>query len=652
MANGSVGRNTGTITSNEPHSLAAYITGNGTTFTNDGIINIDNGAIGILVKDGATGINKGTITMGTTIPTYGGKTVGMAAYNGTIVNDGRIVVGAGIGMMVGHGGYLNNQGIIEVHNGIGIQGEGIVINKGNIILSTSSSISDSLGTSADAGIGSIKISNNGTITISDKYVSVGGTLITDGVLVLDGAYADVTTGTPLFSAKHVSGEIIILPNFAMTGNGKTYEIENFVKVAGTTVTGSEITPIIGPLFVAKITDDGRLIIVKRPYTDITIGERFDTLYSEWDKLLEDNPYSKDGMALKGMNTYLAGLIDESTYRKEASRMLSETRGDIYATIQTRMSNIQKVFDASFDEMVYSYNFTRDTDKYSIIYKKGEYKDPTIGIDDYDYSITGLMYMKEYESRNFNNKWGYTFGFTVSKFEFDDSPIYGSKSKEDVYSLRAGIHNVKTFGDDGTVKLLSRLELGYNRHEATRKLEMETLRTNKGKYNTYTVTLDNKLEKTLYNSLNTKIDLYAAINLEYGAINGFSEKSGNNGGLLLNIKDNDYFSIQPEIGTSVHRRFYLGNKLSLKIQGTIAYAYELGDNYDGNKVRSKSTGGSWTNLIEPEKEEGIFKGNIGVALEKTDHYGVTFEVERREHSNKKSGDTSFGIRFNYKFMNSK
>lgn len=92
MANGSVGRNTGTITSNEPHSLAAYITGNGTTFTNDGIINIDNGAIGILVKDGATGINKGTITMGTTIPTYGGKTVGMAAYNGTIVNDGRIVV--------------------------------------------------------------------------------------------------------------------------------------------------------------------------------------------------------------------------------------------------------------------------------------------------------------------------------------------------------------------------------------------------------------------------------------------------------------------------------------------------------------------------------------------------------------------------------
>lgn len=38
----------------------------------------------------------------------------------------------------------------------------------------------------------------------------GGTLTTDGNLIINGAYVDVTTGVPLFNAHSVSGEVNIL----------------------------------------------------------------------------------------------------------------------------------------------------------------------------------------------------------------------------------------------------------------------------------------------------------------------------------------------------------------------------------------------------------------------------------------------------------
>ncbi|MDR3259600.1 MAG: autotransporter outer membrane beta-barrel domain-containing protein, partial [Fusobacteriaceae bacterium] len=162
-----------------------------------------------------------------------------------------------------------------------------------------------------------------------------------------------------------------------------------------------------------------------------------------------------------------------------------------------------------------------------------------------------------------------------------------------------------------------------------------------------VTLDNKLEFTLYKSLKTTIDGYIALNMEYGYLSNFSESLGKNGGLTLNVKDNDYLSIQPEIGVKASRRIYLGKKLSLKLEGTLAYAYELGEYYNGNKVRSDNVRREWTALIEPEKEKGKVKGKIAISLEKPDHYGITFEVESNKTDSKRDKDIIYSVRFNYK-----
>jgi hypothetical protein len=651
LEKGATATNTGILESKYERSLAVYAEGKDTQFINNNIINIDNGAVGMLVRNEAIGINNGTINIGSNQPanTYN---VGMAAYGkAQIINNGIINVGHGIGMLIGNFGILENgtTGIITVDNGIGIQGDGTVVNKGTIIvLDGDSSKAIRIGV-PDAEVGAVRIKSTGEVYVNNKYTAIGGTLYTDGMIVVDGAYVDVTTGTPLFAAKSVTGFVNILPNFALTGNGKTYKIENFLSTAGTTVLGSKIKPLMGNLFVGKVTDIGELIIVKRPYADLTMGAKFDTLYDQWDQVLDFVPYGVDGMALKNLNYYLTGISDPEFYTKEAARTMSETRGDIYATIQRRMQNIQKAFDASFDEMLYSHNFTRDTGKYSVMYRTGNYEDSTLGIDDYDYRVTGLMYMKDYDGMRYGNKYGYELGFAVSRFDFDDGPTYGVKSKEDVYSLRAGIHGVISFSKNNNVRLISRLELGYNRHVAKRKLELETLRENKGSYDTYAVTLDNKLEVTLYRGLKTAIDGYVALNAEYGYLSNFSESLGSNGGLTLNVKDNDYFSVQPEIGVKASRRVYLGKKLSLKLEGTLAYAYELGEYYNGNKVRSNSVKNEWTALIEPEKEKGMVKGKIAVSLERADHYGFTVEVESNKDDSKREGDIVYTIRFNYKFL---
>ena len=646
VTDGTKVNNTGTINVKHDFSVGIYGSGEGTYITNGvgGTITVDKGGVGILVQNEAVAENEGTITLGSTAGIYGATTVGMAAYSGaSIINGstGVINVLEGSGMVVGVGATLTNNGVINVTNGIGIEGAGEVINKGNIIITGSGTDVGNTGVGS-AEVGSIKIESDGTVTINDKYVGIGGTLSTAGNLVVDGAYVDVTTGTPLFNAQSVSGEVNILPNFALTGNGISYKIEDFVNTAMGTITGNKLTPVTSPLFIAKVTDDGDLVIAKRPYADLTIGEQFDALDKGLDNILANsNGIGKDAEILKGLNAYLEGLPDYQ-FESEASRKLAETRGDIYSTIQGRMQDINKAFDNSFYELESSYNLTKDSSKYSVIYTDGDYKDPTLGIDDYDYKVMGLLYMKEKEGTEYGSKYGYTLGFTGSKFEFEND------SKEDVYSLRAGVHRVKNLSEEHKVSWLSRIELGYNRHIAERKLKLHETFENKGEYNTYSVALDNRVTKVIYTDLSRQLDIYADLDLEYGKIDGFTESAGSNGGLEVQIKDNDYLSAQLGAGVKASQRIYAGNDVSVKVTADVKYAYELGDNYDGNKARLKNGGEGYYSLITPDEREGKLIGKVGLTVEKANHMGVTFEVEAADEGNRKDSSVKYGVRFNYKF----
>ncbi|WP_232044082.1 autotransporter-associated N-terminal domain-containing protein [Fusobacterium ulcerans] len=584
VTNGTTVNNTGTINVKEDFSVGIYGSGEGTHITNasGATINVDKGGVGILVQNGAVAVNAGTINLGNVDSDYGAITVGMAAYNtAEIINNGVIKVDKGAGMVVGINAKFQNNGYIEVKNGVGIEGQGILENTGNIVVipGYSGTKVETTGVGS-AEVGSIKIDSNGDIHINGNYIGKGGTISTVGNLVVNGAYVDVTTGMPVFNAGNISGEVNILPNFALTGNGITYVIQNFVNAVAGALDETKFTPITSPLFIAKVTGDGDLTIAKRPYADLTIGTQFDALDKGLDNILANSGgIGKDAEILKGLNAYLEGLSADQ-FEGETSRKLAETRGDIYSTIQGRMQDINRAFDNSFYELESSYNLTKDSSKYSVIYTDGDYKDPTLGIEDYDYKIMGLLYMKEKEGTEYGSKYGYTLGFTGSRFEFEND------SKEDVYSLRAGVHRVKNLSEEHKVSWLSRIELGYNRHIAERKLNLHETFENKGEYNTYSVALDNRITKVIYTDLSRELDIYADLDLEYGKVDGFTESAGSNGGLEVQIKDNDYLSAQLGAGVKASQRIYAGNDVSVKVTADVKYAYELGDNYDGNKARLK------------------------------------------------------------------
>ncbi|MGF6906403.1 autotransporter-associated N-terminal domain-containing protein [Fusobacterium sp. PH5-44] len=653
---GATAINAGTMNVKEGFSVGIYGTGITTKIENSGTMNIDNGGTGILVKDSAEVINSGTINILSGAKDYSSKdSIGIAAYTkATIVNTstGVINAGDGIGIYIGTGGIIENKGIINVNNGTGIMGPGTVIaSSGQIIVSGVGSQINA-GSSTTLERGSVLIDKDGNVYVNDNYVGMGGTLVAKGDVILNGAYVAIDSlnnQIPVVSTEGIiSGEVQLLPSFATTGNGYHWYIKDFTDYFTSSGIGGSPVLTSSPLFMVKSVGTD-LVIYKRPYSDLTIGEQFNELYSGLENILQnDSGDGKEAGILKDLNAYLDAVYKasgEEAFNKESARTLAETRGDVYATIQSRMQDVQRSFDNAFTDLLDSYNITKDSGKYSVIYSQGSFEDDTLGLDDYDYRVQGLLYMKEHEGRNFGNKWGYTLGFAVSRFDFDDAPTYGDKSKEDMYSLRAGLHGVKNFNEEDSFRLVSRLELGYNRHETKRTLELDKKYKNDASYNSYQVTFDNRLEKTVYRSLSAKIDLFAGVNMEYGYVGGFSEKGD---GLYLKVKSNDYFSVQPEIGVSAYKRGYIGKKVSIKLAGELSYAYELGENYNRNKAKVRNGSTGYYDLIQPEKEEGIIKGKVGLTIEKANKMGVTFDVEARKHDRKDKTDVRYGVKFKYVF----
>ncbi|MDR3260122.1 MAG: autotransporter-associated N-terminal domain-containing protein, partial [Fusobacteriaceae bacterium] len=655
LKNGAKCYNVGTIIADEDHSVGVYATDTGTEIINNGIITVSNGSTGILAKQSAVVINNGTITVLDEGSSWGGKSIGIAGYAGTLITNsttGIINAGDGIGIYIGTGSRVNNQGIINVTNGTGILGVGVVMNAGIInVIGTGTAVTKT-GTES-LSEGAVTIDETG-IKINGNYIAVGGTFNADQAILLDGAYVDVTTipgrEIPLFTAPDVSGKVRLSSDFVKLGDGYSFKIENFTLALASSLSGN-IEVITSPMYIPKVLGDGSLMIAKKPYKDLVIGEQFADLYNGLDSLLYNDKLglSDDSQLLKRLNGYLEDIFavsGEGGFNREVSRALAETRGDVYSTIQQRINSIQSAFDESFEELLGSYNISKDSSKYSVLYTQGQYKDDTIGIDDYDYRVQGLLYMKEYEGKNFGNKYGFSLGFAVSNFEFDDAPTYGGGSKENVYSLRAGVHNVYNFNDEDTLRLISKLELGYNKHETERKMELDKSYTNKGKYDSYQVSFDNRIEKTIYRSLSGKIDLYAGLNLEYGKISKFDEEITGDSGAALEVKGKDYFSVMPEIGIKGEKRAYIGKKLSAKIEGKISYGYELGNTKHQTKAKIKNGTAGYYELIRPEEEKGNINAKIGFTVERANKAGVTFEIGTRKYDNKSKVDMNYGVRFKY------
>uniref|UniRef100_UPI00261C3055 OmpA family protein n=1 Tax=Fusobacterium sp. TaxID=68766 RepID=UPI00261C3055 len=448
---------------------------------------------------------------------------------------------------------------------------------------------------------------------------------------LDNPLIDITTGKGLgIVAPNIKGGIGLAPNFALTGNGFSYEVKDFIGE------NTDINVETSPLFDSKF--EGKdLIVNKVDYKDVMKDYKYETFYNSLDNTLKGG-IASDIDAIKNMNSYLESFGQTGDFYQEYARTMSEVRGSVYSNIQSRMFDINRNFDNSFDEMEQSYSLSKDTDKYSVIYTGGDYKSGRVEIPDYKYQIMGLQYMREFEETKYDDKYGYTFGFTGSRFKFKDN----GRSKENIYSLKAGVHNVKSFNQD--LDLLTKLDVGLNYHDMERKLAFGSANyKNDSDFYSYYVGLDNKFRKTIFKDYQNEFGAYIGSELEYGRFTDIKE----DGTLALKVKSNDYYIAKGMAGFAGTGRKYLGNDWTAKLTGDIGYSYDFAK-YDENKTKLRNSDSGYTSILAEIDTKGKVTGKIGVGFERLNHLGVTLEGEASRDIARDEDYWRVGLRFNYKF----
>lgn len=633
----SVGTNSGTITADGKNSVGVQAAGN-VQFTNekDGVINVLNGGIGMYAVNGAEIKNDGTINLGDENGKNSTGSIGMYGQGkGTkIINNGVINANHGTGMYVEEGAELYNYKDINIKNGIGIKGSGNLVNKGNIHLEK-----DYNGILEDTGSGNgisadsiIKIENDIAV-IGPNYTGIGGNLESDFDLQLKNPTIDITDKNGLgFNAPNISGGITPTPDFIQKGNGYSFDVKDFA------ADDVNLDINTSPLFDGKIVD-GDLLMNKVDYKDVLKDYEYEEFYNALDETLRTG-ISQDIDALKNLNTYLDSFKNNpDEFNKQYDKLMGEARGSIYSHVQGRMQDINRTFDNAFDEMEQSYNLSKDTDKFSVIHTNGDYKNGRTQVPDYEYRITGLLYMKEFEGTKSRDKHGYSYGFTGSRFKFDDT----GSSKEDVYSLRGGLHNVKYFDKD--LNLLTKLEAGINYHETDRKVfDGKMTHNNDSDFWSYYISFDNKFRKTLYQNYQNEFGAYAGFEAEYGRFTDIKE----DGTLALKIKENDYLSAKAVAGFNGTARKYLGNDWTGKIMGDVGYSYDFGHNYKENESKLRRTDSDYISLMSEIETKGRVGGKIGIGAERLNYMGVTLEAEAARDIERDEDYWRVGLRFNYKF----
>lgn len=663
-ANIKVGKST--VVSGLPPKISVGMAAESGTIENStsGYIHVpDDHGVGMVVNDGGTGINNGSIqvdgklaygmqaTKFSTLENYGTIIVdgansrGMAATDNSIVKNqaGGIIIVNGAdseGIYVDYKATAENYGTINVNGagrtGIYIGSGGVILNAGTINLSGG----------ADGVItGSGSLTNVGDITINGPTASIDGITITNtGTITVNGAldFGTIALGS---TAGHIGtinaesfnkGQFIVLPNVTQGSNHDMYTVQYLNGITNVPNHGS-ITAISHSVsFIADVQKDDtdpnliRVVLVRIPYK----------------KLLAGTDAIEFG---KGLDEIFAGAADKELEMFDALKNISdkdelgatfdnELRGNVYANIQTRMLDINDVFTTSYENLKYNRLYARETLKIGAIMTGGETKSKRAGVEDYDSKSLGAIVLKEYDHMKYGRVSNWSIGFTQTKFDFDPG------SKETVYSLNAGVGFEDYIKDSKNLKYYTRGEVSVNHHETERKIHLSSgTYENTGKFWSGTVEWKNKLRYDIpLDSERINLGVFGTFNLGYGKFEDFKE-SGD--GIELDVQSRDMYIVRPGVGADIaFNKYAQSGKYSLI--GKATAEYELGKVYDGsNKAKIKDTDAGYYKLEKPKEVKDIIKIGAELKYETRSGHSIGFEVTRQEGS---VDATRYGVNLMYRF----
>ena len=345
---------------------------------------------------------------------------------------------------------------------------------------------------------------------------------------------------------------------------------------------------------------------------------------------EDNAYNfTDGLeqrynmnALDSVEKRIFNKLNSIGKNEEVllTQAFDEMMGHQYANVQQRVQATGMILDKEFSYLRGSWtNPTKDSNKVKTFGMKGEYKTDTAGVLDYKNNAYGVAYVHENEDIKLGKGTGWYTGIVHNTFKFKDI----GNSKEEQLQAKVGLFKSVPLDDNNSLNWTISGDIFAGHNKLERKfLVVDEIFHAKSKYYTYGIGIKNEIGKEFRLSEGFSVRPYAALKAEYGRVSKIKEKSGE---MKLEVKENDYLSIRPEIGTELAYKHYFGTK-SLTASVGLAYENELGRVANGkNKARVAGTTADWFNIRgEKEDRKGNVKVDLNVGLD-NQRFGVTGNV---------------------------
>ncbi|ALM95217.1 autotransporter-associated N-terminal domain-containing protein [Fusobacterium polymorphum] len=643
--------NEGTINVNGPYSIGMYGTEagtkvyNGTAVGSTATINLGaSNTTGMYLDNGAYGYNYGTIrSTGTGLS----KVVGVVVKNGsTIENWGKIELTAedAVGILSKGNAAGANPGIIKNYGTFNING--VTDTNNSTVIKTDSGAQD-LG----KGMGGVQIdvppgSTVGTIKVNGKpvvptlstttaeeyrgmelskigmYIDTSNKRFTNpinGLSALTGLKtADLIMGNEAAqntTSKYIEvAQKVLAPYNEMIK--KNPQIKKWNIYAGSltwmsTVTQNQTDGTMQKAYLAKV-----------PYThwagnQSTPVDSKDT-YNFLDGL--EQRYGVEGIGTRENQVFQKlngiGKNEEILFFQAIDEMM----GHQYANTQQRVQATGIILDKEFNYLRDEWRTaSKDSNKIKTFGTNGEYKTDTAGVIDYKNNAYGVAYVHENEDIKLGRGIGWYTGIVHNTFKFKDI----GRSKEQMLQVKVGLLKSVPFDDNNSLNWTISGDIFVGRNRMHRKfLVVDEIFNAKSKYYTYGIGVRNEIGKEFRLSEGFTLRPYAALKLEYGRVSKIREKSGE---IKLEVKQNQYFSVRPEIGAELGFKHYFGMK-ALRTTLGVAYENELGRVANGkNKARVVDTTADWFNIRgEKEDRKGNVKVDLNVGVDNT-RVGVTANV---------------------------
>lgn len=615
----------------------------GTTVTNDKIIKLAGKAVGIEVDRKASGINNGSISLiSKNEENYGWtEVVGMSADNSKITNNGIIdILNGGIGMQgVNNSNLVNNgtitidgegaigmyaganstainaeKGIINVGSlaqaGMVADGESaLIINNGTINLAQRDGLTEETKESiALQSINGGKIENNGTINIDgDLNLTTGKNSSYVIGTTKDGEYGKISAKT----AK-LDGNVVVSTQITKSGFKNEYTLQNVVDA-------EDIT--LGDDF--KFNSDS-LLYDATAKTD-TWGN-LDATLTRNDKILAD--YSTDETKenaevfgkyyaeelYKNLSSDAQAVISaiDTRSKENLNKNLGELKPTIYSNISRQILDTNKFFKEQEKEVIN----TLGENEYNFAFI-GDYKDVDSKglIEGYTSKASGFI-----GAINLGNDIFGTIGYSYNDIDYKDN------SNGNIQTIHLGLNKMLTY-EKFDISL--GLNGEYNFNEYNREIEFLN-RNAKSDFNSYAVGFTSEISRVF--GKESYLKPYLGLDVTYLNYESFKEKNANS--LNVAMDSQDYVSVLPKVGIGI------GNKFNnLRTFANVEYSYELGNMnksqtymFEGFEGKAKLENDNLENTLVTTKVGASYEmntlsltGTVGKEFGKRDNTFVTVSL---------------------------